>query len=125
MPKHSETKKYLIQSNPFVVPTTDGKLIEEHFGNASIKAGDYSLAHMVAPPGWGEPFQNPEFDEITLMIRGKKKIEVDGDEVILSAGQSILIKKGSRVRYSNPLPEECEYISLCVPAFSLDKVNRE
>ena len=25
-------KKYLIQNNPFVVPTTDGKLIEEHHG---------------------------------------------------------------------------------------------
>ncbi|MEM6806278.1 MAG: cupin, partial [Bacteroidota bacterium] len=29
------SKKYFVQKAPFVVPTTDGKLIEEHFGNAT------------------------------------------------------------------------------------------
>lgn len=80
---------------------------------------------MVAPPGWSEPHQNPEFDEYTLVSRGKKKFEVDGEEIIVSAGQSILIKKGSRVRYSNPFDEECEYWSVCIPAFSLELVHRE
>ena len=31
-------KNYKVQKNPFVVPTDDGKLIEEHFGKASIDA---------------------------------------------------------------------------------------
>ena len=31
------TKKYHIQKSPFIVPTVNGKLIEEHFGLASIK----------------------------------------------------------------------------------------
>jgi len=53
-------KTYHLQTKPFTVPTTDGKLIEEHFGNASIKQGNYSVAHMIAPPGWKEPFQKPE-----------------------------------------------------------------
>lgn len=116
---------YTKQDKPFVVPTTDGKLIEEHFGLASIKSSALSIAHMVAPPGWSEPHQNPEFDEYTLISRGKKKFEVDGEEIIVSAGQSILIKKGSRVRYSNPFDEECEYWSVCLPAFSMELVNRE
>jgi mannose-6-phosphate isomerase-like protein (cupin superfamily) len=116
---------YIKQDKPFVVPTTDGKLIEEHFGLASMKSSELSIAHMVAPPGWSEPHQNPEFDEYTLIIRGKKKFEVDGEEIIVSAGQSILIKKGSRVRYSNPFDEECEYWSVCLPAFSFDLVHRE
>jgi mannose-6-phosphate isomerase-like protein (cupin superfamily) len=60
-----------------------------------------------------------------LISRGKKKFEVDGEEIIVSAGQSILIKKGSRVRYSNPFDEECEYWSVCLPAFSLGFVHRE
>jgi mannose-6-phosphate isomerase-like protein (cupin superfamily) len=80
---------------------------------------------MIAPPGWSEPFQTPEFDEYTLLSRGKKMIEVDGQEVILQAGQSILIKAGTRVRYSNPFDEECEYWSVCMPAFSIDTVHRE
>ncbi len=116
---------YFKQDNPFVVPTTDGKLIEEHFGLATSKNSNVSIAHMVAPPGWSEPHQNPEFDEYTLVSSGKKMFEVDGEEIVVSAGQSILIKKGSRVRYSNPFEESCEYWSVCIPAFSMDLVHRE
>ena len=116
---------YFKQDAPFVVPTTDGKLIEEHFGLATTGDNNISIAHMVAPPGWNEPHQNPEFDEYTLVCRGRKKFEVDGEEIIVSAGQSILVKKGSRVRYSNPFDDECEYWSVCIPAFTMELVHRE
>lgn len=118
-------KKYLIQKNPFVVPTTDGKLIEEHFGNATDKNSNISIAHMIAPSGWSEPFQTPEFEEYTYIIKGKKQFIVDGETIILEAGQSIKIEKGVRVQYSNPFETECEYIAICLPAFSMDLVNRE
>lgn len=121
----SKKMSYIKQSNPFIVPTTDGKLIEEHVGLATSKDKQISIAHMIAPAGWSEPFQNPEFDEYTLVSRGKKLFEVDGEKVEVSAGQSILIKKNSRVRYSNPFNEECEYWSVCLPAFSIESVNRE
>ena len=55
-------KKYTIQNQPFVVPTNDGKLIEEHWGQATDGNKDISIAHMVSPPGWSEPFETPEFD---------------------------------------------------------------
>ena len=115
---------YILQTSPFVVPTTDGKLIEEHFGT-STGNNDISIAHMVAPPGWGEPHQTPQFDEWTLVSRGRKSIEIDGEFIVLKAGQSILIKKGARIRYSNPFEEECEYWSVCIPAFTIAAVNRE
>ncbi len=118
--------KYIKQSSPFVVPTTDGKTIREHFGLASIHDGDYSVAHMIAPARWGEPPQTPEFDEITFVFRGQKQIIIDDTEtVILGAGESLLIKSGCKVQYSNPYDEECEYLSICMPAFSIERVNRE
>ncbi len=80
---------------------------------------------MVAPPQWSEPHQRPQFDEITIVVRGQKRFEVDGDIIELSAGESLLIKAGARVRYSNPFDADCEYWSICVPAFSMDTVNRE
>ncbi|WP_409529527.1 cupin domain-containing protein, partial [Soonwooa sp.] len=43
----------------------------------------------------------------------------------LEKGQSILIEKGARVRYSNPFSEACEYVAICLPAFSMNLVNRE
>jgi mannose-6-phosphate isomerase-like protein (cupin superfamily) len=116
---------YIKQTNPFMVPTTDGKLIAEHYGSASSGDDDFSVAYMVAPPGWGEPFQTPLFDEITMVVKGQKQFELDGDTVILKAGESILVRKGTRVRYSNPFAEPCEYWSCCVPAFTMDRVNRE
>lgn len=119
------SKKYTIQKAPFVVPTTDGKLIEEHFGNATNQSSKISIAHMVAPSGWSEPFQTPEFEEYTYIIRGKKQFNIDGEIVVLEAGQSIKIEKNIRVQYSNPFDEECEYIAVCLPAFSMDLVHRE
>jgi mannose-6-phosphate isomerase-like protein (cupin superfamily) len=119
------SKEYVIQNNPFIVPTADGKLIEEFFGLASIKAGNLSFAHMIAPPGWSEPYQTPEFDEITYVISGKKQFEINGKVIILEKNNSICIYKDTRVRYSNPFNEPVEYISVCIPAFSIDKVHRD
>lgn len=118
-------KNYFIQQSPFVVPTADNKIIEEHFGKGSYEAGDYSFAHMIAPPGWSEPHQQPEFDEITYIISGRKKFEVDGEEFVLAKGESVVVKKGARVCYSNPFDEPVEYISFCIPAFTPGRVNRE
>jgi len=117
-------KKYTIQKSPFVIPTTDGKLIEEHFGHTT-QQGELSLAHMIAPPHWKEPFQTPQFDEYTYIIKGKKQFNIEGELVVLEAGQSIKINKGVRVQYSNPFDAECEYLAICLPAFSVALVNRE
>ena len=116
--------KYKIQKNPFLAPTTDGKLIEEIWGNSSGNS-ELSIAHMVAPPNWTEPFQTPEFDEYTYITKGKKQFEIDGKIIVLEAGQSIRIEKGAQIRYSNPFSEPCDYISICLPAFSMELVNRE
>jgi ethanolamine utilization protein EutQ len=118
-------KPYILQDNPLIVPTADGKLIEEHFGNASDGNSDISIAHMVAPPHWSEPFQTPEFNEYTYIISGKKQFIIEGETIILEKGQSIKILRNTRIQYSNPFDEPCEYMSVCMPAFSIDKVHRE
>ena len=118
-------KKYFVQNAPFVVPTTDGKRIEEHHGLASTDNPEISIAHMVAPPKWSEPFQTPEFDEYTYIIKGKKQFIIEHEIIILEAGQSIQIEKNTRVQYSNPFEEPCEYIAICKPAFAIENVNRE
>lgn len=118
-------KNYFIQKKPFIVPTDDGKLIEEHFGAASDGNSAISIAHMVAPPQWSEPFQTPEFDEYTYIIKGQKQFIIENETIILTAGQSIKINRNTRIQYSNPFDEPCEYMSICTPAFSPDKVHRE
>ena len=120
-----KNKKYTIQNSPFIVPTDDGKLIKEHFGKASDGSSEISIAHMVAPPGWSEPFQTPEFDEYTFIIKGKKQFILEGETIVLEAGQSIKVEKHTRLQYSNPFNEPCEYLAICLPAFSIESVNRE
>ncbi len=100
-------KKYQIQNTPFVVPTTDGKLIEEHFGKATDGNSQISIAHMIAPPHWHEPFQTPEFAEYTYIIKGKKQFIIEDEVIILETGQSIKIEANTRVQYSNPFEEVC------------------
>ncbi len=118
-------KKYTVQRSPFLVPTTDGKVIKEHFGNATDGNSKISIAYMIAPPGWSEPFQTPNFEEYTFIIKGKKQFNINGEIIILSEGESIKIEKNTRVQYSNPFKDVCEYIAICKPAFSIELVNRE
>ena len=119
------SKKFTIQKSPFIVPTTDGKLIEEHFGIITDVNSPISIAHMIAPAGWSEPFQTPEFEEYTYIIKGKKQFIIEGETIILEAGQSIKIEKNTRVQYSNPFDEACDYMAICMPAFSMELVHRE
>lgn len=116
--------KFNIQRDPFVVPTDDGKHIEEHFGLASI-ASELSIAKMIAPPGWTESFQTPEFDEYTFVISGKKQFTIDNEIIVLQAGESIKVERNTRVQYANPFKEPCIYLSVCMPAFDYKKVHRE
>ena len=85
-------KKYLIQKEPFVVPTNDGKLIEEHHGIASTENKNISIAHMIAPPKWSEPFQTPQFEEYTYIIKGKKEDDISEFRELLKREKKFFIK---------------------------------
>lgn len=112
---------------PIRIPVPGGKLIEEIVGRVATGHTSLSVAHMIAPPGWGEPAQTPEFLEVTVMVRGTMRVEIGAEpEIIeLSAGQSIVIEPGVRVRYSNPYEAENEYYAVCLPAFSPDAARRD
>lgn len=113
------------QTQPFRVPTDDGKLIEEHFGRAANGDTAVSVARMVAPPGWSEPAQVPEFGEYTLMVSGRKRVELPDGSVELGPGESLFVPPNTRVRYANPFGEPAEYWSVCIPAFSPETVHRD
>ena len=119
------SKRYRLQTSPFVVPTTDGKLIEEYHGVPSTGDDGLSVAHMIAPAGWTEPAQVPDFDEYTLMVAGRVRVVVDGESFELRPGATLLVHRGATVRYSNPYDEPAEYWSVCVPAFSPDRTHRQ
>ena len=115
-------------SSPTKIPVPGGKLIEEHVGavntpDANLQAS-VSVAHMEAPAGWSEPYQAPDFDEITVVLRGQVLVDHDGGRLEVNAGQSVVTRGGERVRYSCG-PEGAEYVAVCIPAFAEQSAHRE
>ena len=118
------TKGSIHAITPTEIPVPGNKIIEEFIGLLNSGTSQFSVARMVAPPGWEEPEQTPEFDEVTIVIRGSMQAEIDGKSVKIEANQPFVALKNSTVRYSNPFDEPAEYWAVCVPAFSPDTVNR-
>ena len=101
------------------------KRIEEYAGRVRTGQDGVSVARMVAPSGWVEPGQRPEFEEITVVLRGSLHVEHEGGALDVEAGQAVVTHAGEWVRYSTPGPEGAEYIAICLPAFSPDTVHRD
>jgi mannose-6-phosphate isomerase-like protein (cupin superfamily) len=101
------------------------KLIEEFVGGPSTGSQDVSVARMRSPGGWQEPGQRPEFTEITVVLRGRVRVEHEGGELSVAAGQAVISEPGEWVRYSSPDAEGAEYVAICLPAFSPGIVHRD
>ena len=112
-------------ATPTRIPVPGDKLIEEYVGRVHSQTESLSVAHMVAPPGWSEPFQTPDFDEVTIVVRGTMRVEHAGMVIDVGANETILTAAGERIRYSNPFEEEAEYWAVCTPAFSPETVRRD
>lgn len=116
---------YTLAKKPTAIPVPGNKVIEEFIGNLNTGTDAFSVARMVAPADWKEPAQTPEFDEITIMISGRMQVEIDGKRIIISEQETFVAHKNHTVRYSNPFDEEAVYWAVCIPAFSIETVNRE
>jgi mannose-6-phosphate isomerase-like protein (cupin superfamily) len=101
------------------------KQIQEFAGLVNSGHADVSVARMVSPAGWQEPGQRPQFEEITVVLRGMLRVEHDGGTFDVRAGQAVVTSPGEWVRYSTPEPDGAEYIAVCLPAFSPDTVHRD
>jgi ethanolamine utilization protein EutQ (cupin superfamily) len=100
------------------------KLIDEYVGRVNTKTEGVSIAHMRSPGGWQEPGQQPEFDEYTIVLKGRLVVESKGGRLEVNAGQAVLTRQGEWIRYSTP-DEATEYIAVCLPAFSPATVHRD
>ena len=80
---------------------------------------------MVSPQGWLEPGQRPEFEEITVVLKGMLRVEHEGGFLDVRAGQAVVARPAEWIRYSSPEPGGAEYIAICVPAFSPETVHRD
>ncbi|HEU4999302.1 MAG TPA: cupin [Lapillicoccus sp.] len=115
-------------SAPTRIPVPGGKVIDEYVGAVNTPTttlpGSVSVAHMNAPADWSEPFQAPEFGEVTVVLRGVVHVDHDGGRLDAHAGQAVVTGPGERVRYSTG-PEGAEYVAVCLPAFTPEAAHRD
>lgn len=104
---------------------TPPKQIQEFAGRVNSGHDQVSVARMVAPQGWQEPGQQPEFEEITVVLRGMLRVEHAKGQLNVREGQAVVAQPGEWVRYSTPEPGGAEYVAVCLPAFSLGTVHRD
>jgi len=101
------------------------KRIDEYIGRVNSGHEAVSVAHMVSPEGWVEPGQRPEFEEITVILRGEVTLEYEDGSLAARAGQAVVSEPGEWIRYSTPAPGGAEYIAICLPAFAPESVHRD
>jgi mannose-6-phosphate isomerase-like protein (cupin superfamily) len=101
------------------------KQIQEFAGRVNSGHSGVSVARMVSPGGWQEPGQRPDFEEITVVLRGMLRVEHPGGTIDVRAGQAVVTAPGEWVRYSTPEETGAEYIAICLPAFSPSTVHRD
>ncbi|QDT50658.1 hypothetical protein Pan258_47380 [Symmachiella dynata] len=101
------------------------KEIQEFAGRVNTGQSDVSVARMVSPTGWVEPGQRPQFQEISVVIRGTLHVEHETGDFDVQVGQAVVAQPGEWVRYSTPGEDGAEYIAVCLPAFSPDTVHRD
>jgi mannose-6-phosphate isomerase-like protein (cupin superfamily) len=109
---------------PTRVPVPGGKVIDEYVGRVNTGEDGVSVAHMIAPPGWAEPAQRPDFDEITLVLRGCVRVETAEGVLDVRAGQAVITRAGERITYTTT-DEGAEYVAICRPAFGPDLAHRD
>jgi ethanolamine utilization protein EutQ len=100
------------------------KIIDEYVGRLNSREKRLSVAHMRSPAGWEEPGQAPEFEEYTIVLRGKLRVRHKDGTIDVRAGQAIVAHPGEWIQYSTP-DESAEYIAICLPAFSPATVHRD
>ena len=111
--------------NPSVIESAGNKpkRIEEYVGRVNSGHDAVSVARMQSPAGWTEPGQRPRFEEITVVLHGRLRVEHADGVIDVVAGQALVTSPGEWVRYSTP--EGAEYLAVCLPAFSPDTVHRD
>ena len=114
-------------STPSIIKSAGNKpkVIEEFIGRVNSATTDVSIARMKSPLGWIEPGQRPDFNEYTLVLKGKLCIETKDATIEVNAGEAVIDPAGKWVRYSTPDGDGAEYVAVCLPAFSSETVHRD
>lgn len=105
----------LAQPTRIQAAETKPQLIDEYIGDVNSQSSDLSVARLRRPEGWTEPGQIPEFDEFTVVWRGRVRVQRANGELELKAGEAVIAHRGEWIQYSTPDAGGAEYIAIGLP----------
>lgn len=101
------------------------KQIDEYVGRVNSNTTSVSVAHMRSPQGWTEPGQRPNFEEMTIVLKGMLRAKHTDGTIDVRAGQALIAHQGEWIQYSTPEEGGAEYLAVCLPAFSREAAHRD
>ncbi len=101
------------------------KVAEEFVGLVNTGEAGLSITREPSPPGWVGIGQYSDFHEYRLVLAGVLHVEYSDGAFDVQAGQALDIEPGEWVRFSTPEPAGADYVTVCIPAFSLADVHRD
>ena len=105
---------------------TKPKKIEEFAGRVNSGHAQVSVAKMTSPSGWLEPGQRPEFEEITVVLKGMVRVEYNGGSLDVQAGQAVDHRSGQMDPLQHARPgRRPGPVAVCLPAFSPATMHRD
>jgi mannose-6-phosphate isomerase-like protein (cupin superfamily) len=105
------------QIEPFV--TLDGSEIREWAGPVSAPARNQSLAEATIPPGGATTAHYHRLsEELYLVVSGRGRLILDGEERELEEGDCALIPPGATHKLHNSGSEPLRIVCACAPLYS-------
>ena len=90
-----------------------GQFTVLHEESAGASAAGFKVKEVVVDGHGQMTFQyHPGRDETWVIVEGEALVQHDGDELCLTAGQSITVPRGTRHRLSNPSSRRLKLIEI-------------
>ena len=83
--------------------------------------GSSSVAEIIVPGGASHPEAwSKRSDKYYYLISGQISFYIDGDQLILNAGDLCIIKRGQHFSYTNNSPKPAKMILVHTPSFDIE-----
>jgi mannose-6-phosphate isomerase-like protein (cupin superfamily) len=98
-----------------------GEIVFELIGNAAGGSQAHSMAKIVIPPGKASrKHYHPVAEESYFILTGTARMEMNGEVITLSSGDSVMIPPPQVHQISNAGEKDLVLLAICVPAWTPD-----
>jgi hypothetical protein len=101
------------------------KFSDEYVGLVNTGDAKLSITLMHSPPRWEGIGRTADFHEFKVVFKGMLRVTSPDGDIDVEAGQAVHVEPGEWVRLSTPSADGAEYVTVCMPAFSLAALARD